>query len=48
MVTQVNAIVKAQKNLLIIFQNFVVFSFFSRVFPFCRFLLSESRAFILF
>lgn len=48
MVTQVNAIMKAQKNLLIIFQDFIVFSFFL-VFPFCRFLmLSESKAFILF
>lgn len=28
MVTQVNAIMKAQKNLLIIFQDFIVFSFF--------------------
>lgn len=28
MVTQVNAIMKAQKNLLIIFQDFVVFNFF--------------------
>lgn len=28
MVTQVNAIMKAQKNLLIIFQDFIAFSFF--------------------
>lgn len=33
MVTQVNVLMKAQKNLLIVFQDFIVFSFFPRVFP---------------
>lgn len=49
MVTQVNAIMKAQKNLLITFQDFIVFSVFlefSHSVDF--FMLSESEAFILF
>lgn len=50
MVTQLNAIMKAQKNLLIIFQDFIVFRFFFLEFSHSVdfLMLSESKAFILF
>lgn len=50
MVTQVNVLMKAQKNLLIVFQDCIVFSFFLEFFPILGgfLMLSEGKAVIFF